>query len=112
MKKVLMICTFGMSTSMFTNKINQLAKENNIPVEVYARGEGDIEHELETEEISLLLIGPQAAYIEDMIRERVAGKVPVDVIDSDDFGKQRAGKVLKQIINDIKQANAQKKVKQ
>lgn len=109
MKKVLMVCTMGMSTSMFTAKINKLAKENNIPVEVYARGEGDIEHELETEDISLLLVGPQAAYIEKKIRERVAGRVPVDMIDSDDFGKQKADRVLKQIINDIKKANAAKK---
>lgn len=104
MRKVLMICTFGMSTSFFTNKINKLAKDNNIPVEVYAKGEGDIETELENNDIALLLIGPQAAYIETEIRKRVNGRVPVDLVDSDDFGKQRVDIVLKQIIKDIKEA--------
>lgn len=112
MKKVLMVCTMGMSTSMFTAKINKLAKANNIPVELYARGEGDIEQEIETENLDLLLISPQAAYYEDSIRQRVNGRVPVDVIDSEDFGKQKADRVLKQIINDIKKANAEKKAKE
>lgn len=108
MKKVLMVCTFGMSTSMLTKKIEQVAEENNIPIKIYAKGEGDIEAELETGEVDLLLIGPQAAYMEDEIRNRVNGRVPVDLVDADDFGKQRAAKILKQCIGIFKAEKAWK----
>ena len=42
--------------------------------------------------------------MEDKIRERVAGKVPVGCINSEDFGKMNAAVILKQAIKLLKQS--------
>ena len=34
MKKILLCCVSGMSTSMLVNRMRAVAKENNVPVEV------------------------------------------------------------------------------
>ena len=47
MKTVLLVCSFGMSTSFITKKMNDLAKEKNIPLMVYAKSENAIETELD-----------------------------------------------------------------
>ena len=69
---------------------------------VYAKSENQIEDELEN--VDCILIGPQVAYMEDKIRERVAGKVPVGCINSEDFGKMNAAVILKQAIKLLKQS--------
>ncbi len=102
MKTVMLVCSFGMSTSFLTKKMNDLAKEKGIPLTVYAKSENQIEDELEN--VDCILIGPQVAYMEDKIRERVAGKVPVGCINSEDFGKMNAAVILKQAIKLLKQS--------
>ena len=102
MKTVMMVCSFGMSTSFLTKKMNDIAAEKGIPLKVYAKSENQIEAELD--KVDCILIEPQVAYMEDKIRERVAGKVPVGCINSEDFGKMRAAVILKQAIGLLKQS--------
>lgn len=102
MKTVMLVCSFGMSTSFLTKKMNDLAKEKNIPLTVYARSENQIEQELEKGSVDCILIGPQVAYIEEQIRERVADRVPMECIDATDFGRMNAPAILKQAIRLIK----------
>lgn len=100
MKKVLLVCSFGMSTSFLTKKMNDMAKEKNIPLTVYARSESAIETELE--KADCILIGPQIAYLEEKIRNRVGGKAPVECVDAANFGRMNAAAILKQAIRMIK----------
>lgn len=103
MKTVLLVCTQGMSTSFLTNKINAAAKENNVPIQFYARSEGQIE--LELDRVDCILLGPQVAYIYDEVCKRVGGKVPVEAIDPTAFGRMNAIAILKQAIRLIKSHN-------
>ena len=103
MKTVLLVCSFGMSTSFITKKMNDLAKEKNIPLRVYAKSENAIETELD--KVDCILIGPQIAYLEEKIRQRVNGRVPVECVDATSFGRMNAAAILKQAIRMIKSQN-------
>lgn len=100
MKTVLLVCSFGMSTSFLTKKMNDLAKEKNVPLTVYAKSENAIEEELD--KVDCILIGPQIAYLEEKIRQRSGGKVPVECVDAVNFGRMNAAAILKQAIRMIK----------
>lgn len=100
MKKVLLVCSFGMSTSFLTKKMNDLAKEKNVPLTVYAKSENAIEEELD--KVDCILIGPQIAYLEEKIRQRAGGKVPIECVDAVNFGRMNAAAILKQAIRMIK----------
>lgn len=102
MKKILMVCSMGMSTSFFTKKMNQVAKDNGINIEVYARSENAIEEELD--KVDGILIAPQIACQEEQIRKRVGGKVPVECVDSLMFGKMNAVGIIKQTLHMFKAA--------
>lgn len=103
MKTVLLVCTQGMSTSFLTNKINTVAKENNVPIHFYAKSENQIE--LELDRVDCILLGPQVAYMEKEICDRVKGRVPVEAIDAANFGRMNAVAILKQAIRLIKSHN-------
>ncbi|MCI8334175.1 MAG: PTS sugar transporter subunit IIB [Lachnospiraceae bacterium] len=100
MKTVMLVCSFGMSTSFLTKKMNDLAKEKGIPLTVCAKSENQIEEELER--VDCILIGPQVAYMEEKLKERVGGKVPMECIDPTDFGRMNAVAILKQAIRLLK----------
>ena len=95
----------GMSTSFLTKKMNEVAQENGIPIEVYAKSENAIEGELD--KIDGILIGPQIACQEEQIKKRVGGKVPIECVDSIMFGKLNAVGIIKQAIRMLKEAQKQ-----
>jgi len=103
MKTVLLVCSMGMSTSFLTKKMNDLAKEKNLPITIYAKSETEIETELD--KVDCILLGPQIAYLETQVKERINGKVPVEKIDSMEFGRMNATAILKQAIRMIKSQN-------
>ena len=100
MKKILLVCSEGMSTSFMTMKMNEIAKEKNVDVYVYAKSESMIEDELNR--VDCILLGPQIAYLESKIKDRVNGKVPVESISALDFGRMNALAILKQAIRLLK----------
>lgn len=100
MKKILLVCSEGMSTSFMTMKMNEIAKEKKVDVYVYAKSESMIEDELD--QVDCILLGPQIAYLESKIKDRVNGKVPVESISALDFGRMNALAILKQAIRLLK----------
>ncbi len=101
MKTILLVCSDGMSTSFLTNKMNDIAKEKNLDLKIYAKSETAIEEELN--DIDVLLLGPQIAYLEEKIKDRVKGKVPVASISVLDFGRLNAVAILKQAVQLMKE---------
>ncbi|WP_270325364.1 PTS sugar transporter subunit IIB [[Eubacterium] hominis] len=100
MKKILLVCSEGMSTSFMTMKMNEIAKEKKVDVYVYAKSESMIEDELD--QVDCILLGPQIAYLESKIKDRVNGKVPVESISALDFGRMNTLAILKQAIRLLK----------
>lgn len=100
MKTILLVCSDGMSTSFLTNKMNEIVRDENLDLNIFALSETGIENQLSN--IDVLLIGPQISYLESKIKERVGGRVPVETINAVDFGRMNAKAIIKQALRLIK----------
>ena len=92
MKKILLVCSAGMSTSLLVIKMNAAAMEMGESVKVQATAEADIEENLDG--VDILLLGPQVRYLESKLRARVPAGVPIELINSVDYGTMNGAKVL------------------
>ena len=88
MKTILLVCSAGMSTSLLVTKMEAAPKEKGDDVKIFALPFSDAPRVLE--EVDCILLGPQVRFqkagIEKMASERIAGPIPVDVIDMRDYG--------------------------
>ena len=93
MKKILLCCAAGMSTSMLVQRMNTDATKRDIEVDF--QGVPAAEFELRMHDADVVLLGPQVKY--ELARfSAIAppfGK-PVAVIDMMDYGMLRGDKVL------------------
>lgn len=93
MKKILLFCCAGMSSSVLAQKMRDAAKEKNIDVEIEAYHTDIVEKKLD--EVDVVLLGPQIRY--DFKRhKKVCDKknIPIEVIPVTDYGLMRGDKVL------------------
>lgn len=92
MKKILLVCNAGMSTSMLVQKMKDAATANQEEVEIWAVG--NAESKAEVEKADIVCLGPQVRYLEKKMNELVDYKKPVMVIDIQDYGQMNGSKVL------------------
>ena len=95
MKKIYLFCSAGMSTSMLANKMQDVARKNNLPVEVKAFSHSKIDQIVQEENPNVILLGPQVKHLLAETEARFGSKIPVAVIDADDYGMMRGDRVLK-----------------
>lgn len=93
MKKILLCCSAGMSTSLVVTKMKKAAEEKGIECEIDAVG-----LELFPEKVDqydIFLLGPQVRFKKDefMAIAGPKGKV-VEVINQMDYGMMRGDKIL------------------
>jgi PTS system cellobiose-specific IIB component len=62
MKKIYLFCTFGMSTSILASKMQNVATQNKLPIEVKAFTVGQIEEIVAQEHPDVILLGPQVKH--------------------------------------------------
>lgn len=100
MYNILLVCSAGMSTSLLVRKMEQAAEEERIEVDIKAIAEADLKNNLDNADA--LLLGPQVRYLLTKVRGLMEDKgVPVDVINSVDYGTMNGSKVLDQAISMI-----------
>ncbi|EEW7499137.1 PTS sugar transporter subunit IIB [Escherichia albertii] len=98
-KKIYLFCSAGMSTSLLVSKMRQQAEKYQVPVyievfsETFAVAKGP--------EADVILPGPQIAYLREDIQKLLPNK-PVEVIDSQLYGKIDGLAVLKFAVAIIK----------
>ena len=88
MKKILLVCNAGMSTSMLVAKM----KADGVEVSIEAKSLADAKKEIQ--EANIVLLGPQIRYELENVK-KLAGSVPVEAIDMRDYGMMNGEKVLK-----------------
>ena len=104
MKKIYLFCSAGMSTSMLASKMEKVAKEHNLQVEVKAFSLASLDDIYEQEHPDCILLGPQVRFAYDDTKEKYDKlKTPVGVIDSRDYGTINGENVLKLAVKLIKQ---------
>ena len=94
MRKIMLVCSAGMSTSMLVKKMQDAAVSKEIEVEIFAVAEADARNHTD---VNVILLGPQVRFLLKKIQEMVANQsIPVQVIESVHYGTMNGEAVLNQ----------------
>lgn len=91
MKKILLVCNAGMSTSILVAKMKKAAEAGNMDVSIEAKSLSEAKAEIS--EADIVLLGPQIRYELNNVK-KIAGSVPVEAINMRDYGMMNGEKVL------------------
>lgn len=98
MKKILLLCAAGMSTSMIVKKMKESAEKRNIEAEIEAVSTARFYELLDSYDIFLL--GPQVKFQKAEFQAKAKEKnKPLDVIDFKDYGMMNGEKILDFALN-------------
>lgn len=87
MKKIMLVCAAGMSTSLLVTKMEAAARDAGDEIEIFALPISDGEKKLS--EVDCVLLGPQVRFQKTQIEKLIADQglnLPVDVINMKDYG--------------------------
>src|SRR5699024_34757 len=94
MKKILLVCSEGMSTSILVKKMQETAEKENKDYEIEALALSEAESKID--EVDVILLGPEVSYQKAQVEKIADGKVPIDVIGMQQYGMMDREGVLKQ----------------
>jgi len=98
MKRILLVCSAGMSTSLLVSKMQGVAKDQGIDVWIAAVAEAELKNY--ENKIDVVLLGPQVRFLLDKLKIKLNPKgIPVDIVNTIDYGTMNGAKVLKQALN-------------
>lgn len=95
MKKIVLLCNMGMSTSMMVSKMKDAAKKQGFECEINAYSTNQLEEV--KKDADCILIGPQIRFQLDKIKLQCPG-IPVKDINMIDYGIMNGEAVLKTAI--------------
>lgn len=98
MKKILLVCNAGMSTSILVSKMKKAAEAKGVDVSIEAKALSVAKKEIA--EMDIILLGPQIRYELNNVK-KIAGSVPVEAIDMKDYGAMNGEKVLERALEVI-----------
>ena len=87
MKKILLVCAAGMSTSMLVKRMIDHANAISLEVNISALA-------IKNNEVDVVLLGPQVRFQKPEIEAVAQGKMPVAVIEMKDYGTMNGQAVL------------------
>lgn len=94
MKHIMLVCNAGMSTSMLMTKMTQAAQAKGIDTDIWAVPVAEVETEVESKTIDVLLVGPQVKFMLDEFKTSYEPAIKVDAINMMDYGTMNGEKVL------------------
>ena len=92
MKKILLVCNLGMSTSMLVQRMESAALKRNIEVQIEAVPFTVAEKVVD--EWDIVLLGPQVRHQLAGVKAASNGTTPVELINMRDYGIMDGEKVL------------------
>lgn len=102
MKKILLCCAAGMSTSMLVIKMQKASQEAGIDSKIWAISIEQLQSSLK-EGVDVVLLGPQIKYKANEVKNICEPlNIPSDVINMMDYGSMNGKKVLDFALNLIK----------
>ncbi|WP_434524513.1 PTS sugar transporter subunit IIB [Photorhabdus asymbiotica] len=101
MKKILLCCAAGMSTSMLVQRMQAEVTKRGLDIEIKAVPTAELKHLIADTDV--VLLGPQVRYQLTHLSAiaKPFGK-PIDVIDMTDYGALRGDKVLDKALSLLK----------
>ena len=99
MKKVYLFCNAGMSTSLLASKMQTVANNHKLPIEVKAYSDSKMESIVKEENPDVIFLGPQIKYRFEATKEKYEYTgIPIEVVNSEDYGNVDGERVLKRAI--------------
>ena len=99
MKRVYLFCSAGMSTSMLAANMQQVADKRSLDFEVKAFPYDKLGEIISTFNPDCILLGPQVKYLFDQTMSEFGNNgIPIQVIDSGDYGMMNGENVLKSAV--------------
>lgn len=100
MKKILLSCAGGFSTSLLVNKMKDEAKKENKDYQIKAVAEDTIQDVIKKDKPDCILLGPQIQYMLGNLKPLAEeNDIPLEVINMQDYGMMNGAAVLKQAEN-------------
>lgn len=90
MKKIVLVCAAGMSTSMLVKKMQEAAKEDNYECTIEAHPIAEVEEV--GKDADIILLGPQVRFQLGKVKELVS--CPAEAIDMNAYGTMNGRKVI------------------
>ncbi len=101
MKRIVLACAAGMSTSMVVTRMEKEAAARGLAFHIYAIPEQNLQEELQNygNEVVAVLLGPQVRFkLEANKKLTDSYQLPIAVIDSVAYGTLNGAKVLDQAL--------------
>lgn len=99
MKKILLVCAAGMSTSLLVNKMKAAAKEKGIEINIDALPVSECSSVIDT--VDIVLLGPQVRFQKPQVDALVKGRIPVEVIDMRLYGTMNGKVILDNVLKTL-----------
>ncbi|MDQ0363034.1 PTS sugar transporter subunit IIB [Breznakia pachnodae] len=90
MKKVILLCSAGMSTSMLVENMKEAALNKNYDYQIEAHSLTELNNVKDSADI--ILLGPQVRFQLDSVKKQV--ECQVEVIPMTDYGQMNGSKVV------------------
>ncbi|WP_270659797.1 PTS sugar transporter subunit IIB [Enterococcus thailandicus] len=92
---IMLVCSAGMSTSLLVTKMKKAAEDRKIDLNIFATSVSESDSYIESENIKVVLLGPQVRFMEDQFKEKLSGKnIALSIINMSDYGMMNGEKVL------------------
>lgn len=102
MKKIVLLCCAGMSTSLLVTKMQEAATKQDLKLTIVAVSEAEARSQMIDADV--VLLGPQVRYLLGKISGQLKPKgAPVGVIDSVSYGTINGEAVVKQALGMLKE---------
>ncbi len=94
MKKIILLCAGGFSTSLIANKMLEIAKKEEKAYQIKAIAADLIQEEVKIKKPDCILLGPQIWYMLDSLKT-TANNIPIAVIPMQDYGAMNCSAIIK-----------------
>ncbi len=91
MKKILLVCSAGMSTSILVKKMQDEILSRSLDIEIDAIPEADVKNQ---KDFSIIMLGPQVRFLKSKFDHLEREGIPVVIIDSIKYGRMDGKSVL------------------
>lgn len=100
MKKILLVCSAGMSTSLLVTKMREAAAAKGEEVQIDALPVAEANTVIDT--VDIVLLGPQVRFQKPNVEKLVNGRIPVEVMDMRLYGTMNGQAILEGALAKIK----------
>ncbi|WP_167629768.1 PTS sugar transporter subunit IIB [Listeria valentina] len=95
MKKIMLICSAGMSSSLLVQKMQEEIALQQLDAEVIAVAEADVSKYIS--KVDVVLLAPQVRFLAKGLKRKFGSReIPVEIIDAIDYGTMNGKNVLNQ----------------